>query len=432
MRRTALLEEGPLANYIAQRTWRDASLGRMALAGACASVIGCTDAGPSPSPNTGDAAAPDAQLPEPTAGTGGDAGWMEIDPSRFDGKETFRHDTLGDERFWTDQLRMHEVIQSAVDPMTALSVGLKVDAEALPAGILEQVDLTDPATTVALLELGAVVGVEGVVEDGELVSVGVTCALCHSDVDDSVMEGIGKRLDGYANLDLDPGMILSLSPYFDDAAKAVLTSWGKGRYDARWNQDGINEPTVIPPIYGLKDVDLETFTGDGPVSYWNSYVAVTQMGAVGQFFDPRIDVAVFRVPDQVTPKLPALYDYQISLAAPEPDADAFDAAAAERGKALFEGDATCSTCHYGPLLSDVNDDRLHAPEETGMDEAAAERSATGKYRTTPLRALLQHPPYFHDGSAETLADVVDHYDDVLNLALSGDEQNDLTEYLKSL
>ncbi|MDH3729350.1 MAG: hypothetical protein OER77_17605, partial [Myxococcales bacterium] len=199
------------------------------------------------------------------------------------GKEIFRYDTFGDEALWTDVLQMHTVISTAVDPLTALAVGLKVDASVLPEGILEQVDLTDPATTVALLKLNAVVGLQGTVEeiDGTdvLTSVGITCAVCHSIVDDSVMPGIGNRLDGWPNRDLDPGLILSLSPALQDpATQAVLTSWGPGMYDAYWNQDGINNPQVIPPAWGLAGVDLETFTGEGPVSYWNSYVAVTQMG----------------------------------------------------------------------------------------------------------------------------------------------------------
>jgi hypothetical protein len=371
-----------------------------------------------------------------------DAAMRDADPGEdedgggvaFDGLHVFRHDTFGDERFWTDELRMHEVIASAVDPTTALAVGLKVDSDALPEGILATADLTDPVTTVALIGLGAVVGVEGEVDAaGNLTSVGITCALCHSDVDDSVMEGIGKRLDGYANRDLDPGKIISLSPAFEgnDAVLAVLTSWGPGRYDARWNQDGMSAPVLIPPIYGLDGVPLETSTGDGPISYWNAYVAVTQMGGQGQFYDPRIGVAVFRMPDLVTPKLPALYEYQVSLAAPEPAAGSFDAAAAARGESLFEGDARCSTCHSGASFTDAAD-RLHEPAETGMDPTTAERSATGKYRSTPLRALAQHPPYFHDGSAATLAAVVDHYDAQLELALEAGQKADLVEYLKSL
>ena len=351
-----------------------------------------------------------------------------------DGQWIFRHDTFGDERFWTDQLRMHEVIAKAVDPMTALGAGLKVDSDALPAGILDTADLKDPATTVALLKLGAVVGLGARVDGhGKLTSVGVACALCHSDVDDSVMEGIGKRLDGHANRDLDPGLLLSLSPKFadDPKAKAVLTSWGPGRYDDRWNQDGMNEPVLIPPIYGLADVPLETYTGDGPVSYWNAYVAVTQMGGQGQFFDPRIDVVAIRTPDIVTPKLPALYDYEVSLQAPTPAADSFDADAAQRGKGVFAGSGKCASCHYGPALSDVRD-RLHDAAETGMDPRHAARSATGKYRTTPLRALSQHAPYFHDGSAASLADVVDHYDQQLKLGLADADKTDLVEYLKSL
>lgn len=366
---------------------------------------------------------PDASEPDP------------VDPDvTYDGQEVFRYDTFGDEALWTDQLRMHEVIAAAVDPMTALGAGLKVDSEALPAGILESADLSDPATTVALLELGAVVGLIGEVDSqGKLTSVGVACALCHSDVDDSVMEGIGKRLDGHANRDLDPGLILSLSPAFEDDAetKAVLTSWGKGRYDARWNQDGMNAAVLIPPIYGLSDVPLETYTGDGPVSYWNAYVAVTQMGGIGQFFDPRVGVEVIRTPDQVTPKLPALFEYQVSLDAPAPPDGSFDEAAAARGQALFEDSALCSTCHSGPTFTDAAT-RLHAPAETAMEPLHAARSATGMYRTTPLRALSRHAPYFHDGSAATLEEVVSHYDSALSLDLPAADQADLVEYLKSL
>jgi mono/diheme cytochrome c family protein len=365
--------------------------------------------------------------------TGTDPGAAHID----DGQWIFRHDTFGDESFWTDTLHMNEVIAKAVDPTTALTAaGLKVDSEALPPGILDSADLKDPATTVALIKLGAVVGIEGTVDDkGNLVRVGVACALCHSNVDDSVMKGIGKRLDGHANRDLDPGLILSLSPHFanDAKAKSVLTSWGKGRYDARWNQDGMNEPVLIPPIYGIAGVvPLETYTGDGPVSYWNSYVAVTQMGGQGQFFDPRVNVVAIHQPDLVTPKLPALFEYQAKLKAPSPPDGSYDEDAAQRGKALFQGKAQCASCHGGSAYSDATDSRLHDASETGMDPKHAARSATGKYRTTPLRALFEHAPYFHDGSAASLADVVSHYDQTLSLGLSANEQSDLVAYLGSL
>ncbi len=349
------------------------------------------------------------------------------------GQDVFRHDTFGNEQQWTDVLGMHEVIQSAVDPTTALSVGFKVDADALPPGILDTADLTDPATTVALISLDAVLGVKGEVDaQGNLTRVGITCALCHSTVDNSVAPGIGRRIDGPANRDLNPGAILALSPALQDpAVQAVLTSWGAGRYDARWNQDGTNAPVWIPPIYGLGDVGLETYTGDGPVSYWNSYVAVTQMGGQGTFADPRLGIEVTQTPDLVTPKLPDLLAYQLSLEAPTPPRGSFDADAAERGKRVFEGAGRCASCHLGPALSDANF-RLHAAAETGMDATHATRSATGLYRTTPLRALWDHAPYFHDGSAGTLAEVVAHYDATLGLGLDGAQQADLVEYLKSL
>jgi hypothetical protein len=367
------------------------------------------------------------------AGAGGETGQI-IDPTSFDGKQVFRYDTFGDDVFWTETLRINEAIQAALDPTTALGLGFKVDAEAVPSGVLASADLTSPATTLALIGLDAVIGVKGTVDSqGNLTRVGITCALCHSNVDDSVMPGIGVRIDGQANRDLDPGAIIALSPGLagNQAALDVLNSWGPGYYDPRWNQDGINHPVVIPSIYGLANVPLETYTGDGPISYWNSYVAVTQMHGQGVFFDPRIDVAVIYDKDLVTPKLPSLFEYEVSLMKPAVPSSAFDADAAARGATLFAGDAQCSTCHSGPTLTDAAV-RLHAAAETGMDPITASRSATGLYRTTPLRGLLKNAPYFHDGSAATLAAVVTHYNTTLTLGLSSDEQADLVEYLKSL
>ena len=348
------------------------------------------------------------------------------------GQQVFRFDTFGDERLWTDTLRMHEVVQAAVDPLTALGVGLKVDATVLPADFLATRDLMSPQTTVELLALDAVVGLKAQVRDGQIERLGVTCALCHSNVDDSVIPGVGARLDGWANRDLNPGAIIALSPALTAAQKAVYNSWGPGRYDPRFNIDGINDPVVLPPIYGLADVDLETYTGDGPVAYWNNYVAVTQMGGQGVFVDPRIGVRVIRTPDLVHPKLPALKTYQLSLQTPAPPAGSFDPAAASRGAGLFNGAAQCGSCHLPGPLTDINQRIWHAPEETGMDPLYASRSATGLYRTTPLRALWQHAPYFHDGSAATLEAVVDHYDTELGLGLSAQDKADLVEYLKSL
>ena len=352
---------------------------------------------------------------------------------RFDPQATFRYDTFGDEALWTDVLRMHEVVMT-ISPETALAVGLKVDAEALPEGILETADLTDPATTVELLRLNAVVGVQAEVSpEGVVTSFGITCALCHSDVDDSVAPGIGVRMDGWPAKDLDPGLILSLSPFFEDKPtdRAVLQSWGPGKYDPYWNLDGINDPVVIAPAYGLKDVALETYTGEGPISYWNAYVAVTQMGGQGNFSEPELNIEVVHEPDLVTPKLPALLAYQESLEAPEPPPGSFDPEAAERGRALFEGKAQCSTCHTGPAFTDAGT-TLHEAHEVGADPLYATRTVTKLYRTTPLRALWQHPPYYHNGEFPTLMDVIDHYDLVLNLGLPESEKADLQEYLKSL
>jgi mono/diheme cytochrome c family protein len=366
----------------------------------------------------------------------------ELDPVLVaEGKEIFRFDTFGDEQYWTDTLRMHEVIQAAVTPRAALGVGLKVDVDALPQSVRDalaagQVDLDDPAVTVTLLKLNAVVGAQGVVETvngrDTLTRFGITCALCHSTVDNSFAPGIGKRLDGWPNTTLNPGAIVALSPAVDAATKSVLNSWGPGKYDPRINFDGQNTPLVLPPAYGLRGVDKETFTAEGPVSYWNAYVAVTQMHGQGTFSDPRLGVNIVQAPDLVTPKLAALREYQLSLTTPMAPPGSFDAAAAQRGRALFTGVANCASCHTGSILSDVNTGKLHAPSETGMDGAYAARTTQKAYRTTPLRGLWQHAPYFHDGSAATLVDVVEHYNSVRSLNLTDAQKRDLVEYLKSL
>ena len=361
------------------------------------------------------------------------------------GRQIFRFHTFGDEIFWTDTLRMHEVIEQQVSPTLALSVGLKVDADALPASVVNgirngTVDLASPATTVALIKLDAVVGIKGQVQTingvDRLVRVGVTCALCHSTVDNSFSSGIGKRLDGWANRDLDPGLIISLSPALTTTQKAIYASWGKGMYDPRFNIDGLSKPAVIPPAFGLQDVHKITFTGDGDdIAYWNRYVAVTQMGGQGTFTEPRLGIAITNgTQDLVSSKLPALQAYQLSLAAPTPPAGSFDATAAARGKLLFEGKARCSTCHTGSTFTDANL-RLH-PKTDSMAEpevpSHADRSATKLYRTTPLRGLWQHAPYFHDGSAATTEQVVTVYNTKMLLGLTPQEILDVAQYLKSL
>jgi len=363
-----------------------------------------------------------------------------MDPATLtEGKKIFRFDTYGDETFWTDTLRMHEVIRTSVSPVTALSVGLKVDADALPpeivAGIQNKtVDLNSPATTVALLKLGAVVGVVGTVEGNTLTRVGITCALCHSTVDNSFATGIGHRLDGWPNRDLNPGAIIALSPAVTPAQRAVYNSWGPGMYDPRFNIDGINMPVVIPPAFGLRHVKREIYTGDGVVSYWNAYVAITQMHGHGHFVDSRIGVDINNAPDLVSDKLEALRAYQFSIAAPEAPAD--DKAAAQRGRAVFNGVAKCASCHLGDAKTDVNANRLHEPAEVGQDAAYAQRSATKLYRTTPLRGLWHPPqlqgPYFHDGNAPTLDAAVAHYDRLFGLTLTAQQRADLVAYLKTL
>ncbi len=373
-----------------------------------------------------------------------------LDPAfAASGKTIFRYETFGDETFWTDSLHMNQVIQSAVDPTTALKVGLKVDTDSLPPAVVQgikngTVDLKSPATTVVLLKLNAVVGVRGTVTTvngkDQLTRVGITCALCHSTVDNSFAPGIGKRLDGWPNHDLNPGAIIALSPALTPAQKAVYNSWGPGMYDARYNFDGKSAPQAIPPAYGLRGVASVTYTGDGKeIAYWNRYVAVTQMHGHGSFTDSRLTPPenVQNPPDSVTALLPALQEYQLSLVKPAPAAGSFDQAAAARGKTVFNGAGKCATCHVGANFTDAPG-RLHQasevvsePEPNGGPSLAS-RSATKEYRTTPLRGLSQHAPYFHNGVAPTLEAVVDLYDTKKGLHLTPAQKTDLVQYLKTL
>jgi len=394
------------------------------------------------------------------------------------GRQTFRFDTFGDEAFWGDTLGLHEAIAGAanggigdgVSPATALAVGLKVDVEALPKALRKdlergQVDLDDPATTLALLQLDAVVGVQGFFgDDGRLRSVGIRCALCHSTVDDSFADGIGRRLDGWPNRDLDVGTIIALAPDLspfttllgaDDATvRAVLRSWGPGKFDAHllldgkaFQPDGVTSAAVLlPAAFGLAGVNLGTYEGWGSTTYWNAFVANIEMGGQGTFYDPRLDDAVRHPiaasagfgdirnqPDLITPKLADLHFYQLALPVPKPPAGSFDAAAAARGQTLFNGVARCATCHVPPIFTEPGWN-LHAASDIGIDDFQAQRGPEGKYRTTPLRGLFTRAQggFYHDGRFATLGDVVAHYNTHFTLGLDGAQQGDLVEYLKSL
>jgi hypothetical protein len=394
-----------------------------------------------------------------------------------EGRRTFRSDTFGSEAFWGDTLQLHRAIAgdkhggvgAGLSPKAALALGLKVDSEALPAALVEQiqkgaVNLEDPATTLALLKLDAVVGVKGLFDGGgALRSMGVTCALCHSTVDDSFAPGIGRRLDGWANRDLDVGVVTSLAPNLQPLAdvlkvdvptvKKVLTSWGPGKYDAELDKDGKafrpdGKPaaTLLPPAFGLAGVNLATWTGFGSVTYWNAYVAVTQMHGVGTYVDSRLkDPQQFPVaarseswntrgkPDRITPKLAALQFYQLAIPAPPAPDGSYDKAAAARGSALFAGKARCSTCHVPPLFTEPGHN-LHAPADIGVDSFQSDRSPTRAYRTAPLKGLWTHQKggFYHDGRFATLRDVLQHYDQVFTLGLTEPEKLELGEYLKSL
>jgi hypothetical protein len=401
------------------------------------------------------------------------------DPERMakKGQEIFRFDTFGDEAFWGDTLKLHQAIEGAklggvgpgVSPATALAVGLKVDVDALPVGLIAalkqgKVDLNSPATTLALLKLNSVVGLTGFFnEQGTLRSVGIQCALCHSIVDNSFAQGIGHRLDGWANRDLNVGAIVALAPNLKPDAdllgvdqatvRAVLNSWGPGHFDAElfldgkaFRPDGKTAAVLIPPAFGLAGVNLHTWTGWGSVTYWNAFVANLEMHGKGTFFDPRLNDAtqfpvaaeagfgsVQNTPDLITPKLAALHFYQLGIPAPKPPKGSFDEDAAARGKELFEGQAKCATCHVSPLFTEPGWN-MHTPEEIGVDNFQANRAPDKRYRTSPLKGLWTHTKggFFHDGRFATLLDVVQHYNSFLELGLSDSQDHDLVEYLRSL
>ena len=404
-----------------------------------------------------------------------------------EGRETFRFDTFGDQAFWGGMLQLHRAIEGSdfggvgpgLSPVAALGLGLKVDVDALPAGLVQKirqgkVDLNDPATTLTLLRHDAVLGVKGFFnDDNSLSSVGITCALCHSTVDDSLTTGIGRRLDGWANRDLNVGEIVALAPDLSpfssllgvsqDTVRAVLRSWGPGKFDAELILDGkafnpqqvsngvvtgtnVSGATLLPPAFGLAGINLHTWTGWGSVTHWNAFVANLEMHGSGTFFDPRLNDAskfpiaaangfgsVRNTPDLITPKLAALHFYQLAIPAPQPPAGTFDSAAAARGQSLFNAKAECATCHVPPLFSEPGWN-MHTPAEICVDNFQANRSPDGHYRTSPLKGLWTHQKggFFHDGRFSTLLGVVNHYNTCFSLGLTEPEKADLIQYLLSL
>ena len=418
------------------------------------------------------------------------------------GEQTFRFDTFGDQAFWGDTLKLHQAIEGAglggmgpgVSPKTALAVGLKVDVDALPSDLVQKiqkgrVNLDDPAVTLALLKLNAVLGVTGFFNSsGTLQSVGIQCALCHSTVDNSMPAlcagqitpnpgtgCIGHRLDGWANRDLDVGAIVALAPDLSAFAdllgttqptvRKVLNSWGPGKFDAELALDGkafnpqqisdgvvtgtnVSGASLIPPAFGLGGVNLHTWIGWGSVPHWNAFVANLEMHGKGRFFDPRLnDAAQFPIAaahgfgdlphinpddDLITSKLAALQLYQLSIPAPNPTVP-FDKAAAARGDELFSGKAGCNNCHAEPLWTEPGWN-LHTASEVCIDSFQADRGPDHRYRTSPIGALSTHfkGGFYHDGRFPNLNAVVDHYNTCMKLGLSESEKSDLIQYLLSL
>lgn len=393
-----------------------------------------------------------------------------------DGREIFRYDTFGDEAFWGDTIKLHQAVQGArfggvgpgLSPRAALEAGLKVDVDALPRALRDslkngQVDLDDPANTLALLKLNAVVGVTGIFNGDRLRSIGVQCALCHASVDNSFAQGIGRRLDGWANRDLNIGAIINLAPDLsalatvlqtpESTVRTVLMAWGPGKFDAElildgkgFRPDGKTAATLIPPAFGLAGVNMATWTGWGSVTHWNAFVANLEMHGKGTFYDPRLnDAAQFPVaarngfgnvrsePDLISPKLPNLHFYQLAIPAPKPPEGSYDQAAALRGKQVFNNKAKCASCHVPPTFTEPGWN-MHTAQEIGIDDFQANRAPDQRYRTAPLKGLWTHTKggFYHDGRFGALPDVINHYDTHFALRLSEQEKVDLLEYLKSL
>jgi hypothetical protein len=394
-----------------------------------------------------------------------------------EGRHIFRFVTFGSEDFWGGALRLHEAIAGeanggvgpGVSPEAALAAGLKVDVTALPRQVRRaiqagDVDLGDPAVTLALLRLDAVVGLTGFFDRSQrLESVGIQCSLCHASVDDSFAPGIGRRLDGWANRDLNIGAIIALAPRLEPIAdvlgvdvptvRTVLNSWGPGKFDAEllldgkaFRPDGKSAATLIPPAFGLAGVNLHTWTGWGAISHWNALVANLEMHGKGTFYDPRLDDAerfpiaaregfghVRAEEDLITPALPELHIYQLALRAPPAPRGSYDSNAAKQGRAIFNAKARCAECHVPPLFTEPGYN-MHTPEEIGIDAFQAERSPDQRYRTAPLRGLWTHSKggFYHDGRFATLADVINHYDRFMGLGLTPAEKTQLEQYLKSL
>ena len=424
-------------------------------------------------------ACPQGQDPAPDTDSGTPA---RITPANVDrmfaeGRETFRFDTFGSEAFWGGALKLHLAIAGeanggigpGISPNAALALGLKVDSAMLGQTVIEALEsgalsLDNPATTLDLLRADAVVGVKGFfAEDRSITAVGIRCSLCHSTVDDSLLPGIGRRLDGWANRDLNVGAIVAAAPDLSaianllgvsqDIVRTVVTSWGPGKFDAElsfdgkaFRPDGKPAATLIPPAFGLAGVNLHTWTGWGSVTHWNAVVSNLEMHGQGTFYDPRLnDPERFPVaartglhnvrssPDLITAKLPALHFYQLALPAPTPPNGSFDAGAASRGEALFAGKAACAKCHVPPIFTEPGWN-MHTPQEIGIDSFQADRSPDGRYRTAPLKGLWTHQKggFYHDGRFGTLRDVINHYDGTFKLGLSDAEKSDLVQYLLSL
>ncbi|HEX6182112.1 MAG TPA: hypothetical protein VFZ47_12755 [Chitinophagaceae bacterium] len=395
-----------------------------------------------------------------------------------EGREVFRFETFGDEAYWTDALQLHKAIAGekhggvgpGLSPKAALAAGLKVDMDVIPANVAAdikagKVNLDDPAVTLTLLQLNAVVGVKGTFDNNKnLVSIGITCASCHSTVDNAFAPGIGHRLDGWANRDLNVGAVISMAPNLKpitdllgvDVAtvKKVLASWGPGKFDAELNLDGKafrpdGKPaaTLIPEAFGHAGHNLHTWTGGwGNVTYWNAYVANLELGGRGNFYDPRLmDAKQYPVaakagfgnkrsnPDMVTAKLASLQFYQLAIPAPPAPDSIYNKAAAGRGMIVFNGKAKCATCHVPPLFAEPGWG-THKPAEICVDDFQANRSPDKSYVTQGLKGLWTHMKggFYHDGRFATLMDVVNHYNSCKSLNLSEAEKSDLVEYLKSL
>lgn len=391
------------------------------------------------------------------------------------GKEVFMGETFGNEKFFGDTLGLHTVL-NGVAPKDAVTLGVQVDLNKVPADIVavmtgsdlaaKDAALNDPAVTRKLIKAGAVIGVKGffattAANDTTLTSAGISCALCHVTVKSNTFTltagatalPIGEpQFNGVPNTKMDAGKILSFTPFaVSNGLSATLAGWGPGRFDIRaLNEldDSVDNPTAYPPLWNFPALQANGYAlgWDGMFKGTNALASISEgvydmiMHGNGSFatshgaippalaFPPR-QAVLDKFQDNPSSSISAdkLLNMQAFLQSLQsPAASGFDSAQATTGKALFEGKAKCSTCH--PAATEF----ISAGRYSDITVAPPTGDLAGGIKVPGLRGVNLTAPYFHDASAATLLDVVNRFNSRDALGLTETEKAQLVEYLKSL